>query len=478
MGDSSKLVQALKPFCENLRQIVESGKEISIITHLDADGITSGSIMAIALARMNAKCTVRTVSDMSQSVIEMMKSEDHDYYVITDLGGGMAANFRKALGDRWVVIDHHQIPEQEILTDDGGHIMNAWKYGLDGGIEVPAGGMAYMVASNLDRKNRDLSALAVVSAVGDRQDQGSKRSFLGLNQEILNTAKSLGLVSFELDLMLTGRETRPLHEALAYTSFPYIDGLTWNSSNCHTILKNAGLNLKDGGRWRVLSEFSQEEKSVMIDAISKYVVTSSKTSAGVIDDLVGYVYTLESEDRRSQLRDAREFSTLLNACGRIGKSGVGVAICMGDRNAMLTAGEQISTEYRTTLRNYISTIFNEKWRVNDDGKITIVNGDGLVVEDMLGAVSSLLSGSPSLPERLLFVKTLSKDSTYKFSSRKSLGCKSKANLGLIMRHCAEAVGGTGGGHAAAAGCRIPHTSLENFISKLRAAVNDPGFQAA
>lgn len=477
-GDSSKLFSALKPFSEKLRSVVENGTEISVVTHLDADGITSGSIIATALARLGAKCSVRTVSDMTPSVIERMKAEDHEFYVVTDLGAGMAANFRKALGERWVVIDHHQIPEEEVLTDDTGQVLNAWKYGIDGGIEVPAGGMAYMVASTLDRKNRDLSAVAVVSAVGDRQDQGDKKSFLGLNKEILGTAKMLGLVNVDLDIMLTGRETRPLHEALAFTSFPYIDGLTWNRDNCYALLKDAGIKLKDNGRWRVPAEFSQEEKSAILDAVAKFIVTSSKTSASVIDDLIGYVYTLAGEDKRSQLRDAREFSTLLNACGRIGKSGVGIAICMGDRNAMLSAGEEISTEYRTTLRNYISTIFSEKWRVADDGKIALVNGDGLVADDMLGAVSSLLSGSPTLAGRLIFVRTLSKDGTYKFSSRRSLGCTSQANLGLIMRHCAEQFNGTGGGHSAAAGCRILSASLDPFLSCLRSAINDSKFTTA
>lgn len=477
MADSSRLSQALKPFCEKLRGVVEAGSEISIITHLDADGITSGSIMAMALARMGAKCAVRTVSDMNPWVIERMKAEAHDFYVITDLGGGMAAHFRKALGNRWVVIDHHQIPEEEMLTDDAGQVMNAWKFGIDGGTEIPAGGMAYMVASALDRKNRDLSCIAVVSAVGDRQDQGDKRSFVGVNKEILDTAKATGLMSVDLDIMLTGRETRPLHEALAFTSFPYIDGLTWNRDGCYTALKNAGIKLKENGRWRVPSEFSQEEKSAVLEAIAKFIVASGKTSASVIDDLIGNVYTLSGEDKRSQLRDAREFATLLNACGRIGRSGVGIAICMGDRNAMLTAGEEINAEYRTTLRNYISTIFADKWRVSDDGKVAFVNGDGLVAEDMLGAVSSLLSGSQTLAGRLLFVRSLATDGTYKFSSRKGLGCESKANLGLVMRHCAEQHKGTGGGHSAAAGCRIPSAALDSFMSCVKAAVNDQKFSA-
>lgn len=412
---------------------------------------------------------------MNHSVIERIKSENRDFHIITDLGGGWASQLRKTLGDKWVIIDNHQIPEEEMLTDDDGQILNAWKYGIDGGTQVPAGGMAYMVASTLDRKNRSLSCIAVVSAVGDRQDQGDKKSFVGLNTEILKTAQSLGLVNVDLDIMLTGRETRPIHEALAYTSFPYIDGLTWNREACHALLKNAGVKLKDNSRWRVLAELSQEEKSAILDAIAKFVATSNKTSASVLDDLIGYVYTLNGEDKRSQLRDAREFSTMLNACGRIGKAGVGIAICMGDRNAMLSAGEEIVGSYRTTLRNYISTIFSEKWRLVDDGRNVFVNGDGLLAEDMLGAVSSLLSGSPTLGGKLLFVRALAKDGTYKFSSRKCLGCTSQANLGLIMRHYAEQFKGAGGGHSAAAGCRIPAAAFEDFIAGIKAATGDPKF---
>jgi RecJ-like exonuclease len=275
--------------------------------------------------------------------------------------------------------------------------------------------------------------------------------------------------------MLVGRETRPVHEALAFTSDPYIEGLTWNREACHKLLQEAGLRLRDNGRWRVLAEFSQDEKSAILDAIAKHVATSVKGSGDIVGDLIGYVYTIVSEEGRSQLRDARGFSTMLNACGRIGKSGVGISVCMGDRKEMLAEAEEIIAKYRTTLRNYVTTIFADKWRVADDGKYVFVNGDGLVAEDMLGAVSSLLSGSPTIGERLVFVRTLAHDGSYKFSSRKTIGVVSGPNLGLMMRHVAETCGGTGGGHSAAAGCRIPSHVLESFIAGIKAAANDPQF---
>ena len=475
-----EICQALKAFCDKIEFMVEDEKEISIISHLDADGIASGSIISSALARLGAKCAVRTVSDMTLNVLEQMRSENHDFYIITDLGGGMVNEFNQALDNRWAIIDHHKIPEQEISIDDSNNqILNAWKYGIDGDKEISAGGMAYMVAITLDRKNKNLSPIAIVSALAERQDQGDKKSLFGLNSEIVKTAQSLRLISMDLDLMLTGRETRPIHEALAHTAFPYIEGLTWATESCYALIKNAGIKMSKDGRWRVLSEISQDEKSVILNAISEFVVNSSKSKeVNMIDNLIGYRYTLINEDQRSLLRDAREFSTMLNACGRIRKAGVGIGICMGDRNNLLNEGEKIITKYRTTLRNYISSIFTEKWRMIDNGKSVFINGEGLLAEDMVGAISSLLSGSPTLGGRLVFVRTLTNDGFYKFSSRKSLGSTSKSDLGLIMRYCSESVGGSGGGHSLAAGCRIPSTRLEEFLSAVRNAILDAKFTAA
>ncbi|MEM2760127.1 MAG: DHH family phosphoesterase [Nitrososphaerales archaeon] len=455
--------ESLRFFRDKIFDVISADKEIAVITHVDADGITSGSIITKALIRNDAKCVLRTVSDMNANTIAKLKEENHEFYIICDLGAGFAEEMQNAFGENYLVIDHHQLPESEMDND---RVLNAWKYGIDGGRDVSAGGMCYMVAKTLDSRNRDLASLAVVSAVADRQDQGEKKSLTGLNSEIADIAKSLGLISIDLDLLLVGRETRPIHESLAYTSFPYIDGLTWNADSCLSLLTNAGLKLKDDGRWRVLAELSEDEKSKMLETIAKFVAQTSRSS-NIVDDLVGYIYTLLKEDKRSMLRDAREFSTMLNACGRIRKAGVGVAICLGDRASMLKEGESIVSQYRGSLRNYLSTILSERWRLVDDGRTVLVNGEGLIAEDMLGAVSSLLSGSPSLYGRLLFIRTRSEDGSYKFSSRKCLRCESSVNLGLLMRECSAKFNGSGGGHDAAAGARVAGDKVEEFIACIK-----------
>lgn len=454
--------EALGSFCDKISDVISTDKEIAVITHIDADGIISGSIVTKALIRRNAKCVLRTVSDMNPNVLSKLK-ERHEFYIICDLGAGFAYKMQEVFGENYLVIDHHQLPESEMGDDK---ILNAWKYGINGGTEVCAGGMAYMVASTLDSKNRDLSCLAVVAAIADRQDQGEKRSLIGLNSEIVDVAKSLGLISVDLDLMFIGRETKPLHESLAYTSFPYIDGLTWNADSCMSLLNMAGIKLKVDGKWRVLTELDEDEKGKLLEVITKFVASTSKSN-NVTDELVGYIYTLLREDERSMLRDAGEFSTMLNACGRIRKAGVGAAICLGDRMSMLKQAESIVREYRNTLQKYITAIFSERWRLVDDGKIVFVNGEGLIAEDMLGAVSSLLSGSPSLYGRVLFVRTRANDGSYKFSSRKCLRCELDVNLGLLMRECSSRFNGTGGGHAAAAGGRFVGDKVEEFVTSIK-----------
>ncbi len=224
------------------------------------------------------------------------------------MGGGFAKEIDEKLSDNWFILDHHQIQQEELDND---RVINAGKFGIDGGTEICAGGMAYQAAKTIDVKNSDLAWIAVVSALGDRQDQGEKKSFTGINLEIANDAKKTGLLEVDLDLSLVGRETRPLPDALAFTSQPFIEGLTWNRDACLSLLNSSGVNLKDGGRWRVPAELNEEEKRKVIESITKY--TSGQNATEIMDDLIGYTYTFPREDKRSFLRDGREFSSMLNS---------------------------------------------------------------------------------------------------------------------------------------------------------------------
>ena len=464
---AQNLDESLSNFTDRISDIIKEKKSIVVTTHIDCDGLTSGSIITKALIRAGANVTVRTSKEFSSTVIDELTQDKRDFHIITDLGGGFGLELDQKLGqDNWFVLDHHEISNDEM---DNPQVINAWKYQIDGGTEICAGGMAYLAAKKMDEKNVDLAPIAVISALGDRQDQGEKKSFIGKNMEIVNTAKEQGLLDTEMDILLVGRETRPLVDALAFTSHPFIDGLTWNRESCYALLNQSKIPLKDGGRWRVAADLTHEEKQTLIELIVQY--TSSKNPTEVMSELIGYTYTFPREDGRSFLKDGREFSTMLNSCGRINKASVGIAICMGDRNKILKEGQSILKEYRKTIREYMNVLLGQRWRITENNNYVMINGEEIIPETMTGTITSLIAGSPKHAGKIIILRTRSEGgNTIKFSSRKSYQCKIDINLSKLMKAGAEKFHGIGGGHNAAAGAKITRNKLDEFLKYLDANV--------
>ena len=107
------LQQSLSNFSDKISDAVKSKKSILVTTHIDCDGITSGSIISKALMRENANYTVRTTNEFSQNLIQNLKKENKGLHIITDLGGGFGKDLDQNLGDNWMVLDHHEISDEE-----------------------------------------------------------------------------------------------------------------------------------------------------------------------------------------------------------------------------------------------------------------------------------------------------------------------------------------------------------------------------
>ena len=153
---TNSLDESLSFFKDKISDCIKSKKSISITTHIDCDGLASGSIITKALIRAGVNCTVRTSKEFSKNVLESFKTDSRDFHVVTDLGGGFANELDKTLGENWIVLDHHQISDEE---KDNQNVINSWKYGIDGGADICAGGMAYLASVALDERNSDLSAV-------------------------------------------------------------------------------------------------------------------------------------------------------------------------------------------------------------------------------------------------------------------------------------------------------------------------------
>jgi single-stranded-DNA-specific exonuclease len=459
LNDFSSLMARARKEAEHLVELSNRGARILVVTHIDADGLSSGSIAFSALARKNFAVSVRSIPDLDPRAIEKLKADKFDFYLFTDLGSGLLGALSSSFGDGFVVLDHHQVPE-----GDSSHprLINAWNYGYDGGVEACSSTMAYAFAKALDeRGNVDLSTIALVGALGDRQDKGDGRLLGGLNKVALDDAVSKGLIALSNDLLFYGRETRPVHEAIAMSYSPFIAGLSGAKDAALAALSNSGFKLKEGGRWRTLGELSNEEKQKVIEVISGFIASAGHGS-DLLKDLVGTVYTFEFEDPLTPLRDAREFASVLNACGRMDRTDLGLSICIGDREEALRQALALMSEYRAKLNKAIQKLQLETDKVATKGDVMLVMGEEFIEERMTGSVSSLLASSDRFRDKLVLVRAKSGDSELKYSSRIGDSYPGKVNLGEVMREAAESVGGVGGGHSMAAGAKIPFARRDDF----------------
>ena len=458
MADFEGLLARYRGLSPDILKAARGGKRILVVTHIDADGLCSGSIVFASLMRKGANVVLRTVPDLDSGVISDLEAQKYDFYIFTDLASTLVAELEAAFKGRYLVLDHHQIPPE---YSGNPSVVNAWAYGFDGGKEACSSAMAYFFASALDPANDDLSPLAVVGALADRQDGGQGRSLTGLNRRAVEVAQGRGLLSVTKDLMFTGRETRPVHEAIALTSTPFLKGLTGSKDAVLAALHQSGLALKDGGTWRTISSLTPDEKMKLTEVIAS-TLGPVEGATEALASLVGEAYTFEFEDSFTPLRDAREFGTLLNSCGRMGAAGTGISICLGDRSEALKSGMKTLSDYRTGINKALEAITAQPSRIEQHGSLILVKGEGIVDEKLLGPVISILTSSPEFKDKVVVGSAESKGSDLKISSRVGDAFEGEVNLGLIMREAAEAVDGVGGGHAMAAGAKIPSSKAELF----------------
>jgi len=447
---------------ETILETVKEDDFINVVSHLDADGLSAAGIIGKALFRLDAKFRIRVRHWIDEKLAEEIRSEKPQLTIFTDLGSGYLDVLNEKLSDfKIVILDHHQIIGEQ--TSRFVHV-NPHLHDIDGARDISGSGVVYFVAKAMDKENVDLAPVAVVGALGDLQDKYDQRKLGGLNEKIVEDATNAGLLKVEKDLIFFGRETRPIHRTLAYTTNPFIPGISGEEDKSLAFLVSQDIKPKHGEKWRALRDLSEEEKRRLCSALADYLL--SKGLHCEASNLIGHVYVLNREEPWTPLRDAREFSVLLNATGRMDRSGLGIAVCMGDRGSALEEANRTLGEYRRTISKYLGWVVEKPERMKELEGIYVVNGEGFIDNRVIGAISSILSMSLPNPEKpLIAYAMVEEEELAKISARTTdMVINKGVNLGEIMQTAAEKYSGRGGGHNIAAGAQIPMENIDAFIS--------------
>ncbi len=460
-----KFKEQIKEAADKFEKI-NKNETIRIISHLDADGICASSILIKALNIDNRKYSISIAQHLTRKALETISKEKYNYFVFTDLGSGQLKNINELFkGKNVFVLDHHE-PQKAEEAENVCHV-NPHSFGIDGSREISGAGVVYFFAKNLNEKNNELAHIAVVAAIGDIQEHNG---FEKLNNEILEDAVKEKKIEVKRGLKFFGIQTRPLHKILEYSTDPYIPGVSGSESGAVQFLKQLKIEPKTNNAWKRISNLNDDEMKRLVTGIIMKRLGEDKP-----EDVLGNIYVLKDEEEDSPLRDAKEFSTLLNSCGRLNKASLGIGACLGDKKIKKKAIEN-SIEYKREIIKAIEW-FNEhknnksKNIIREKGFI-IINGEDKITHTIIGTLASILSRSNELEKGTFVLSFARADEEFLKVSLRMAGTKKGVDLIKVIKDIAGGIEGSeAGGHVNAAGAIIPIEKekefLENAVEVLR-----------
>jgi len=511
-------VPALAERAERGARRLAAAEDVLVASHVDADGLTSAAIASAALERAGIPHDLVFEDQLDEAALRRHAEADPDVLFLTDFGSGQLPAVYDVFGDSEagtpdrddlpvVIADHHQpaaadavpdgAPTRDGYADADCHV-NPLLVGLDGASELSGAGATYCVARALaeigavdgertaptddapapadaaalaadpDPGNRDLAALAVVGAVGDRQTEDGE--LVGANEAVAADGEAAGVLETGTDLALYGTQTRPLPELLAYASELRIPGISNDRNGAARFLDDLEVDCRTDGDWRRWADLSLDERQVVASALAQRAVRRGVPSDR-IDRLVGTTYTLAREAPGTELRDASEFSTLLNATARYDRAGVGLAVCLGDREGALDRARELLADHRRNLAAGV------EW-VEDHGVTAAEHCQWFHAGDeirptILGIVAGMATGAGGVDRSVPIVAFANDDGDLKVSARATHGLVRRGvDLSEAMSRAAAAVDGSGGGHTVAAGATIPAGSAEAFVEAVDSVLGE------
>jgi RecJ-like exonuclease len=449
---------------------LRAADRVLLASHIDADGLTSAAVASTALERAGIDHDVVFKKQLDEAEIASIAARDEAVVLFTDFGSGQLDVIaeHEVRGDFVPVIaDHHQPAD----VDTEFHL-NPLLEGLDGASELSGAGAAYVLARALESggvDNRDLAALTVVGAVGDMQESGGE--LVGANAAIVEEGEAVGALDTAKDLAVYGKQTRPLPKLLEYASDVDIPGITNDPDGVRKFLDGVDVDCYADGDWRTWVDLSMDERRAVASALVQHAVRRGVPAAR-IDELVATSYTLPKEPEGTELRDASEFSTLLNATARYERGDVGLAVCLGNRDGALERARKLLRNHRRNLSEGVEFVENEG--VTFEGHVQWFDADDRIRETIVGIVAGMAMGADGVARDRPILAFANEDEEHvKVSSRGTHALvRDGLDLSTVMREASRAVGGDGGGHDVAAGATIPRGERDAFVAEADAIVGD------
>ena len=165
------------------------------------------------------------------------------------------------------------------------------------------------------------------------------------------------------------------------------------------------------------------------------------------------------EEDESYTKDAREYATLLNACGRLRKPSFGIGTLMGNFTLKSKANELLRN-YKAEIINMMEWFNRNKDKFIKEEKFMIINAEDKIRDSMIGTLCGMLCSSNIYPRNYVILGMVyTSEGDIKMSMRTN---NSNIDLREILKKVAD-----GGGHSNACGAFIKREQEQEFIKNMR-----------
>ena len=410
-----------------------------IISHYDADGISAAGIICTALNREGYDFHVSLMRNPFTQGLERIKKEENEIIIFSDMGSGQIETIEH-LNCKAIIIDHHQV--QKSKTSDDILQINANLCKINGNYEASGASLSFSIVKAINQENMDLAPLALAGATGDKQYIGNIR---GYNKTILEDALKNGFLTKFTGIKLYGES---LFDALYYSVDPFYVGISGNKEAINVLLEHLDLDKK-----AKIEDLNDEQKR-KLQSLLLFNLIKKGCEKNILDTVIRKRFW--SEALQCELE---RFADLLDACGKGGNRGLGLAVCLGDKNSFNKA---VKLE-----RNYKKDILDELLKLEKDGVIEkkyfrYFYSNRSSLGGVIGGIATNFILDKKKP---LFSLARKEDETHISCRGNQFLVSNGLDLGSAMREIATNLNGKGGGHKIAAGATINSKKEKDFFDK-------------